>query len=147
MNINKVDEFQPDLINNNDLRVGHLILLKNYPCKIFYIAYSHTGKHGIAKMLIQGYDIFNGTKYKDIWKRHDETQLLKIITTSYFVTNLDNNTLYAFDEKYNQLIQIDLASKHLCKEVIEQLLNGSCTVTLLSYENLHKIDHVFTPLV
>lgn len=143
MSVNEVDDNESNLIDNNDLKIGHLILLQNHPCEINYIAYSKTGKHGIAKMLINGNDIFNGKKYEDILKRCDKIELLKIVTSSYFVTNLNNNTLYALDEKYNQEIQIDLVSENLQKKVTEYLENmDACIVTILSYKNLHKIIKV-----
>lgn len=93
--------------------------------------------------MITGNDIFNQKKYTDIFRLDGKTELLKIITTSYFVTNLHDNTLHALEKKYNQQIQIDLKSDNLQKEVMEYLLNmTACTVTVLSYGNLHKIIHV-----
>lgn len=137
------EELESNLIDNNDLKIGHLILLRNNPCKITDIACSKTGKHGVAKIMIVGCDIFSGKKYGDIFKRNDKMQLLQIITTSYLVTNLNGNTLHALDEKYNQEIQIDLANDNLCDYVRIYLTNmRACVVKILSYQNLHKIIEV-----
>lgn len=138
-----MEELDDNFINNKDLEKGMFILLREHPCIITYIAHSKMGKHGLAKMLITGIDIFTSIKYEDIYLQRDITQLLKTSTTSYLVTNLDNNVLHALDEKYNQEIQIDLASENLQKEVMGHLINmNACVVTILSYKNLHKIIEI-----
>lgn len=48
----------------NDLRQGGHVLLQSKPCKINEIKKSKPGKHGHAKVVIFGTDIFTGKKYE-----------------------------------------------------------------------------------
>ena len=41
-------------------------MLKNHPCKVKSIATSKAGKHGHAKAVIVGTDIFNDKNYEDM---------------------------------------------------------------------------------
>lgn len=136
-----------DFVENANLKAGMLILLKNHPCNISHLACSHGGKHGTQKIWIVGNDIFTGMKYEDIFPiRGHITELIKTNISTYLATNLNGNTLHALDEKYNQEIQIDLASKNLCMDLMIYLKNmKACTVKILSYQNLHKIIEINTP--
>jgi hypothetical protein len=48
------------------LRIGHLVMLKGFPCKINHMSRSKCGKHGHAKMFISGKDIFTQKKYEEV---------------------------------------------------------------------------------
>ena len=48
------------------LRKNGFVLIKERPCKIVDMSTSKTGKHGHAKAVVVGIDIFNDKKYEDI---------------------------------------------------------------------------------
>ncbi|KAI1852706.1 hypothetical protein JX266_002247 [Neoarthrinium moseri] len=47
----------------NDIRVGDYILLDDSPCKVTDLSKAQTGKHGAAKVILPGTDIFTGKKH------------------------------------------------------------------------------------
>ena len=48
----------------HDLHVGDHIILNNHPCKIVAESHCKTGKHGCAKYMFTGLDIFTGKKHE-----------------------------------------------------------------------------------
>jgi len=54
----------PEKVNN--VRKGNVVMLGGYPCKIVEMKKSKPGKHGAAKTLVVGLDIFTGKKHDEI---------------------------------------------------------------------------------
>ncbi|KAG6359948.1 hypothetical protein INS49_011002 [Diaporthe citri] len=50
-------------VQANQLKQGGYIVIDGHPCKITNIAKSKPGKHGHAKVVITGVDIFTGKKH------------------------------------------------------------------------------------
>lgn len=73
--------------NANDMRVGHVVLLKQHPCKVTQINRSKPGKHGKAKFTTTGIDIFTSKKHQDIIR--DEARLVKVTKTSYMLMDIN----------------------------------------------------------
>ena len=48
------------------MRKNAYIVIKNRPCKVADVSTSKTGKHGHAKCVFVGIDIFTGKKYEDL---------------------------------------------------------------------------------
>lgn len=48
----------------HDLHFGDHIVLNGHPCKIVEESHCKTGKHGCAKYMFTGIDIFTGKKYE-----------------------------------------------------------------------------------
>ncbi len=53
-------------IRAGEIKIGMIILLDNHPCKVISIDVSKTGKHGHAKAVFMGIDIFTDKKYTDM---------------------------------------------------------------------------------
>lgn len=49
------------------IKKGSFCMLKGNPCKVIDTAISKPGKHGSAKILVTGTDIFSGKKYEEIF--------------------------------------------------------------------------------
>ena len=72
------EEFEDDLeiadaessltkpVKASSLRVNGFTLLHGNPCKIVSMATSKPGKHGHAKILFVGMDVFTGKRYEEI---------------------------------------------------------------------------------
>ena len=46
------------------LHKGQLVMIKGHPCKVASFSTAKTGKHGSAKAMITGIDIFTAQKYE-----------------------------------------------------------------------------------
>lgn len=73
--------------NPNDMREGHVVLLKQHPCKVTQIKRSRPGKHGHAKFTTTGVDIFTGKKHQDILR--EEARLVNVTKSSYMLMDID----------------------------------------------------------
>lgn len=51
-------------VQANQLKQGGYIVISSHPCKITNIAKSKPGKHGHAKVVVTGVDIFTGKKHE-----------------------------------------------------------------------------------
>jgi translation initiation factor 5A len=47
-----------------DIKIGSFVMINNHPCKIVETNWSKPGKHGSAKIMYVGVDIFNNTKHQ-----------------------------------------------------------------------------------
>ena len=52
-------------ISVGSIKKGSHVLIKGFPCKIVDYSTAKTGKHGSAKAMYVGIDIFTGRKYED----------------------------------------------------------------------------------
>ena len=50
----------------SSIKKGGYAMIRGHPCKVVDVSVSKTGKHGHAKALLVGVDIFTGKKYEEI---------------------------------------------------------------------------------
>ena len=51
-----------------DIKVGvHIILKKEFPCRVSKVSLSRPGKHGHAKKLVVGIDVITDKKYEELF--------------------------------------------------------------------------------
>jgi len=75
-------------------RGGH-VLIRGFPCKVMEYSTAKTGKHGAAKAMYMGIDIFTGRKYEDS-KPTDATAQEPIVTrTDYDLVDVDEDDVNA----------------------------------------------------
>ena len=51
-------------VSAGGLKKGDLCMLKGHPCKVVSFSTAKVGKHGSAKAMITGIDIFSASKYE-----------------------------------------------------------------------------------
>ncbi|KAI9713463.1 MAG: Eukaryotic translation initiation factor 5A [Bogoriella megaspora] len=69
----------------SSLRKSGHVLLKSHPCKISSLSTSKPGKHGHAKLNIEGYDIFTHKKYEDVFPSHATVEVPVVTKVEYQV--------------------------------------------------------------
>ena len=84
------------------MKIGAYVLLKGHPCKIQSIATSKAGKHGHAKAVVVGLDIFTDKKYEDMSPTshnmyvptviRNELSLLDVSDEGYLTLMLEDGT-------------------------------------------------------
>lgn len=77
------DMFYPTQANT--LRVGQIALLQNKPCKIVQITRSQPGKHGPAKLVFVGLDVFTGKKCEDYCQAKHMMRIPEVTKIEYEV--------------------------------------------------------------
>lgn len=79
------------VVLGKDIKIGDFIMIKGHPCKIHHLTFSHGGKHGIRKIIIEGKYAFTDQKYATIISVVDNVQLL-IPEHTKKVTCIDYNS-------------------------------------------------------
>lgn len=59
------------------------MVIKSRPCKIVDVSTSNTGKHGHAKVLLVGLDIFTSKKYEEVIPSTHEVDVPNVSRTEY----------------------------------------------------------------
>mmetsp|Transcript_116112 Transcript_116112/g.211232 ORF Transcript_116112/g.211232 Transcript_116112/m.211232 type:complete len:183 (-) Transcript_116112:98-646(-) len=71
------------------IRKGSYVMLKGHPCKVAEVATSKTGKHGHAKAMFLGFDIFTGKKYEESCQTSHTMQVPVVERSEYLLSGLD----------------------------------------------------------
>ena len=80
------------------LKKGSLVMIKDHPCKVVDFSTAKTGKHGAAKAMVTGIDIFTSNKYECTFSTGDNVDAPVVSKTEYSLINID-------DEGYVTLMQ------------------------------------------
>jgi len=66
-------------------------MLKDHPCKVTSITTSKAGKHGHAKAVIVGTDIFTDKKYEDMCPTSHNMMIPHVSKSEFAVMDMDND--------------------------------------------------------
>lgn len=78
-------------IRAGEVKKGHIVLLKGFPCKVMDVSTSKTGKHGHAKANITGLDIFTGKKYEEIAPTSHNLEEPFVTNSNYLLTDVSED--------------------------------------------------------
>jgi translation initiation factor 5A len=121
-------------LSANDIKVGSHILLKTFPCRAVNVDHVKTGKHGHAKVVTTGIDIFTTKKYEDSFPASHSVQSFVQKKEQYQVVNLDETQLTLLSDDNNTREDLNLPEDGQLAENIKNLFESgeSITVTVLS---------------
>jgi translation initiation factor 5A len=89
-------------VQAGQLKKGHMVCIKGFPCKVIEITTSKTGKHGHAKANITALDVFTGKKYEEVAPTSHNLDQPVVKTTNYMLIDLaDDGALSLMDEANN----------------------------------------------
>ena len=101
-------------VGGNELKVGSYIILEGAACKIVNIDISRPGKHGHAKMRIEGMGIIDGKRRIIVMPAHDNIEVPIIEKKTAQVLSVHGKTANVMDsetyETFNLEIPEELAS-------------------------------------
>ena len=100
------------------LRKGGYVILKEQPCKIVNITTSKTGKHGHAKSVITGINIFNGKKVVEAYSTSHTINVPIVTKIVYQLCNIDRNEVEVLDDNNKIIYGIKIG-----EDIIEDLTN------------------------
>ena len=126
------------LVEAGRAKPGSLIMLKEtFPCKVTAFSTAKPGKHGSAKAMITGKDIFTDKQYEETFGTGDMTPAPIVTKTEYVCISIDGDHLQLMDQENGELkedIKVP-AEEHLkdVKKGIEKILEEAakeCLVTV-----------------
>lgn len=79
------------------LKNGSLVMIKGHPCKVVSFSTAKTGKHGAAKAMVTGIDIFSSGKYECTFSTSDNVDAPVVTKKEYTLLSID-------DEGFMQLM-------------------------------------------
>ena len=65
-------------------------MIKDHPCKVVSFSTAKTGKHGSAKAMVTGIDIFSGNKYECTFSTGDNVDAPVAKRMEYQLINIDD---------------------------------------------------------
>jgi translation initiation factor 5A len=124
-------------VRAGEVRNGHYVMLKGFPCKVIEVTTSKTGKHGHAKAKIVGLDIFTGEKKIDIAPTSHNLEQPIVAQKEWQVIDIQDNFCSLLDADGNEG-SIALPEHEKDKELKDRILalfdggNHDVMVTVLS---------------
>jgi translation initiation factor 5A len=121
-------------LSANDLRVGSYVILKTFPCRVVNVEHVKTGKHGHAKVVTTGIDIFTSKKYEDSFPASHSVQSFVLKKEQYQVVNLDGTELSLLAENNTTRNDLNLPEDEELANNIQKLFESGevVIVTVLS---------------
>lgn len=121
-------------VQANQLKQGGYVVLDGHPCKITNIARSKPGKHGHAKVVVTGTDIFTSKKHDAGVPAGHSMDVPVVKRTSYMLLNVGREGwLTLFDLSTGQeKIDVRLPEGFLGENMREKFREGKdCSVVVL----------------
>jgi translation initiation factor 5A len=126
-----------DKTDTNRLKPGSLVMIKGFPCKVTDTTTAKPGKHGSAKVILTGKDIFTTKVYNCTFHAGDMVDAPIVKRIEYTLLNIDDDTLELLDNNGEIKADINLPEQeHLsdCRKMIKDLFEEGkkeCLVTVL----------------
>merc|ERR1712195_304078 len=79
------------------LRVGHIMCIDNFPCKIIEMSTAKTGKHGSAKASIRAQNIFTGKMKEFIGPTGHNADVPFVVNKEYVIINVEEEDVACVD--------------------------------------------------
>lgn len=128
------------------LKIGSLVMIKGHPCKVVSFSTAKTGKHGAAKAMVTGIDIFSSNKYECTFSTGDNVDSPVVDRKEYTLLTID-------DEGYMSLLKDDgdikedlkLPEDEWLKDVTDRIKDimaageKECLVTVVSAMGQEKL--------
>merc|ERR1719263_37454 len=102
----------------NRLKIGSLVMIKNFPCKDTEVASVKNGKHGAAKVVLKGKDILTSKVYECTYHGGDMVDAPIVKRTEYYLTHIDDTgALSLLDSNNEQKCDVNLPEADHLKDV------------------------------
>ena len=136
-------------VSAGSLKRGDLVMIKGHPCKIVSYSTAKVGKHGSAKAMVTGIDIFTSSKYECTFSTGDNVDAPLIKRTEYTLINIEEDGFVALmDEQGNMKEDLRLPDEEWLKDVSDKIENifqageKECLVTVIQAMGNEKIIFV-----
>jgi len=131
------------------LKIGSLVIIKEHPCKVVSFSTAKTGKHGAAKAMVTGIDIFSSSKYECTFSTGDNVDQPVCLRKEYTLNFIDDEGFMALMTEQGDIKEdLKLPEEEWLKDVVEKaksiLEDGKkeCLVTIISAMGQEKMTSV-----
>lgn len=121
-------------------------MIKGHPCKVVSFSTAKTGKHGSAKAMVTGIDIFSSNKYECTFSTGDNVDAPLVKRVEYTLINIDDDGYASLmdengDIKEDLKIPTDEWLKDVTDRIKEIFEEGKkeCIVTVVSAMDQEKM--------
>lgn len=128
------------------LKIGSLVMIKGHACKVVSFSTAKTGKHGAAKAMVTGIDIFSSQKYECTFSTGENVDAPVVQRKEYTLNFIDDEGFMALmtdsgDMKEDLKIPEDEWLKDVTDRAREILAEGKkeCIVTVVSAMGQEKM--------
>ena len=137
-------------VSAGSLKKGSLVMIKGRPCKVVDFSTAKTGKHGAAKAMITGIDLFTAKKLECTYSTGETVDAPVATKTEYNLLNIDDEGFVSLMQDSGEIKEDlklpegedwlkDVVAK--IKEIFEAGKN-ECLVTVLKIQDQEKIISV-----
>ena len=131
------------------LKIGSLVMIKGHPCKVVSFSTAKTGKHGAAKAMVTGIDIFSSNKYECTFSTSENVDAPVVVRKEYTLNFIDDEGFMTLMNESGDLKEdLKLPEEEWLKDVSEkcrQILDAAsneCLVTVVSAMGNEKLISV-----
>ena len=128
------------------MKPGSLLMMKDtFPCKVTGFATAKPGKHGSAKAMITGKDIFTEKQYEETFGTGDQIPVPIVIKTEYTCIDVQDGVLSLMDQTGEMKEDMNLPTESHLKDVanlIKSILEADkkeCLVTCQKWGDKEQV--------
>ena len=136
-------------VQAGSLKKGSLVMIKGRPCKVVDFSTAKTGKHGAAKAMDTGIDIFTANKLECTFSTGDNVDAPVVTKTEYSLINIDDEGFVTLMQDNGDVKEdLKLPDDEWLKDVaakVKEIFDGGkneCLVTVLKSLGTEKIVSV-----
>ena len=114
-----------ELVSAGSLHKGDLVMIKEKPCKVVSYSTAKTGKHGAAKAMLTGIDIFTSKKYECTYSTGDMVDAPIVSRDEYTLIDInDEDYVTLMTDAGDTKEDLALPTDEWLKEVVEEIRTG-----------------------
>ena len=131
------------------LKKGSLVMIKGRPCKVVDFSTAKTGKHGSAKAMVTGIDIFTANKLECTFSTGDNVDAPVVTKNEYTLINIDDEGFVSLMQDNGEVKEdLKLPEDEWLKDIVTKIKSvfedgkKECLVTVIAALGQEKIISV-----
>ncbi len=128
------------------LKIGSLVMIKGHPCKVVSFSTAKTGKHGAAKAMVTGIDIFSSNKYECTFSTGENVDAPVVERKEYTLNFIDDEGFMALMNESGEIKEdLKVPEEEWLKDVVDKCKaiieagQKECLVTVVSAMGQEKL--------
>jgi len=97
-------------------------MIKGNPCKVTEVSTAKPGKHGSAKVILKGKDIFTDKTYECTYHSGDMVDAPIVTRTDYTLCNIDEDYLHLLDGNGEMVEDVQLPEADHLSEIKKKIV-------------------------